>query len=126
MNKRWWWGRSASIDLHGCDHTLVSDSKAIHNYIEKLVKLLNMKKVGPMRIKRFGHAELRGYSVMQFIETSTIVGHFDESANRAFLDIFSCKRYNPSKAAEFSKHYFKAKDCSINLVNTILKPKIVP
>lgn len=115
MNTRWWWGRSASIDLHGCDHTLVCDAKAIHRYIEQLVKVLNMKKVGPMRIKRFGHKELRGYSVMQFIETSTIVAHFDEYANRAFLDIFSCKRYNPGKAAEFSKKFFKAQECSVKV-----------
>lgn len=106
----WWWGRSASVDLHGCDHEMVKSPKIIQKFVRDLIKELKMVKVGPTKIKRFGHGELRGYSMMQFIETSTIVCHFDEFGNRAFLDIFSCKRYDAKKVANFCKKFFKAKN----------------
>ncbi len=110
VSQIWWWGRSASLDLHGCDKTLVSDPDHIKRFVRALTKELKMKRVGPTEIKRFGHGKLRGYSMMQFIETSTIIAHFDEKGSRAFLDIFSCKTYNAKKVAEFCKRFFKAKD----------------
>ncbi|HLD39706.1 MAG TPA: S-adenosylmethionine decarboxylase [Candidatus Nanoarchaeia archaeon] len=106
----WWWGRSASVDLHQCDPKLVKSPAAIKRFVKQLVKELRMHAVGPTLVKRFGHGQLRGYSMMQFIETSTIIAHFDEKGNRAFLDIFSCKKYSAKKVALFCKKYFKAKD----------------
>ena len=107
-NKNGWWGRSTSIDLHGCDHSLITKPAEIQKFVDVLIKKLKMKKVGPTLIKRFGHAQLRGYSVMQFIETSTITIHFDEFGNRAFIDVFSCKKYNPKLITAFCKNYLHA------------------
>lgn len=106
----WWWGRSASVDLHGCDETLLKDPKAIGRFVRQLVRLLKMHRVGKMEIKRFGHKQLRGYSMIQFIETSTITAHFDEVGKRAFIDVFSCQKYDPKPVAKFSQRFFKAKD----------------
>ncbi|MBU0470362.1 MAG: S-adenosylmethionine decarboxylase [Nanoarchaeota archaeon] len=108
QKKDWWWGRSASIDLHGCNHNLIKNPKEIKKFVCAIVKELKMKRVGPPKIKRFGHGKLRGYSMMQFIETSTIISHFDEQGDRAFIDVFSCKTYNPKKTAKFCKDFFKA------------------
>lgn len=108
----WWWGRSASVDLHGCDHEMVKDPETIKKFVRALAKVIKMKRVGPPEIKRFGHGELRGYSMMQFIETSTIIAHFDEKGNRAFIDVFSCKRFNPRIVAKFCQKFFKAKNVS--------------
>ena len=115
----WWWGRSASIDLHHCDPQLVKNPAAIKRFVKQLVKELKMHAVGPTLVKRFGHGQLRGYSMMQFIETSTIVAHFDEQGNRAFIDVFSCKQYNPQKVAAFCKKYFHATRISIYLEERI-------
>lgn len=112
-NKGWWWGRSTSLDLHGCKHKLLKDPEAIARFVKLLVKELRMKRVGLPEIKRFGHGKLRGYSMMQFIETSTIVAHFDEFGNRAFIDIFSCKTYPPKRVAKFCQKYFGAKNSTI-------------
>ena len=113
--KGWWWGRSASVDLHQCNPSLVSDPKVIRKFVKELVSKLKMHRVGPTIIKRFGHGNLRGYSMMQFIETSTIVAHFDEQGERAFLDIFSCKKYNAKTVGSFCKKFFKAKDYKLNV-----------
>jgi len=112
-SKNWWWGRSASVDLHECDSSLLKSPEAIRTFVKQLTAILKMKRVGPTSIKRFGHGNLRGYSMVQFIETSTIIAHFDEFGQRAFLDIFSCKKYNPQKVALFCKKYFQAKNYSL-------------
>ncbi|MBU0460010.1 MAG: S-adenosylmethionine decarboxylase [Nanoarchaeota archaeon] len=109
MKKDPWWGRSASLDLHDCDPKLIKSPPAMRKFIRELCTLIKMKRHGPTQIQRFGHGNLRGYSLMQFIETSTIVAHFDEIDNRAFIDIFSCKTFNPQTAAKFCQTFFKAK-----------------
>ena len=113
--KDWWWGRSASVDLHHCDQKLVKSPAAIRRFVRGLTKELKMHRVGPTEIKRFGHGQLRGYSMIQFIETSTITAHFDEKGDRAFIDFFSCKKYSPKKVALFCKKYFKAKNHVLNV-----------
>ena len=113
MAKNQWWGRSLSLDLHGCDTHLLKDPQAIVQFVHKLCTLIKMKRHGATQLQRFGHGNLRGWSMMQFIETSSIVAHFDEKGNRAFIDIFSCRTFNPRVAATFCQNYFKAKNASI-------------
>jgi S-adenosylmethionine/arginine decarboxylase-like enzyme len=71
-----------------------------------------MKLYGKPILKRFGEGGLEGYSLMQFIETSTIIMHMDEVGDRAFIDIFSCKKISDKTALAFTKKYFKAKGVS--------------
>jgi len=104
------WGLTASIDLSGCDHQLIQSPKAIRLFINDVIKKIGMKAYGPMHLKKFAEGELEGYSVMQFIETSSIVIHFDDKqGDRAFIDIFSCKMFDPSIAERFAQSYFKPK-----------------
>ena len=46
---------------------------------------------------------------MQLIETSSIVGHFSEGTNKVYLNVFSCKEFDPADAAAFCRKFFKAK-----------------
>ena len=39
-----------------------------------------------------------GYSLVQLIETSAITGHFCDASGDAYLDIFSCKDFDPATA----------------------------
>jgi len=104
------WGLTASIDLSGCDHELIQSPQAIKHFVTKMITSINMKTHGPMHLEKFAEGHLEGYSVMQFLETSSLTIHFDHMIkDRAFIDIFSCKFFDPEKAAKFSKEYFKAK-----------------
>jgi len=102
------WGQLTIIDLFEGNQRLLKDKKKIKEFIKILTKKINMKLYGKPIIKRFGKRELKGYSLMQFIETSSIVIHIDECKKRVFIDIFSCKRFNPKIVEEFSKEFFKA------------------
>jgi len=72
-----------------------------------------MKRHGPTRIDQFGSGKLKGWSAMQFIETSSIVIHCDDKGNRAFIDVFSCKKYNSKILVKFCKKFFGAKNVSV-------------
>lgn len=108
------WGLLASIDLSGCDHQMIQSPKVIKKFVADLVVLLKMQAHGPTRVEKFAEDSLEGYSAFQFIETSSIVIHFDDKqGDRAFIDIFSCCYFNPAAAEKFAKKYFKAKSSRI-------------
>ncbi len=114
------WGLLASIDLHHCNPDFIRDPKKIKEFILALCDRIDMTRHGECLIERFGNGDLEGYSVFQFIETSCVSAHFDEKvANATYLDIFSCKYFNPFDASEFAKKFFEAKD--YNLTYTLRK-----
>ncbi len=103
------WGQLMSINLYGCEYSLLTNPKKLKKFCIELCKEINMMPFGRPIIKRFGKGKLEGYSLMQFIETSSITIHLDEIGLRAFIDIFSCKTFDVNKAKKFSKSFFKAK-----------------
>lgn len=99
----------ASVDVYGCDKKLISKPEPIKKFVVALAKAIKMKRHGEPMIERFAEGDLEGYSALQFIETSSITMHFDEGENRAFIDIFSCKFFDPKEAEAFCKKFFKGK-----------------
>lgn len=105
------WGLLTSIDLSECNPELIRDAKKIREYIIMLCELIDMKRFGEAQVVHFGGNErIAGYSMTQLIETSLISGHFSNSTNSAYIDIFSCKFYEPEVAVEFTKNFFEAKN----------------
>ncbi len=104
------WGLHSGIDLHGCDADLIRDADAIRRFVVELCQRIGMKRYGECAVVNFGEDErVAGYSMTQLIETSLISAHFANQSNTTYLDIFSCKYYNPNIAAEFAKKFFRAK-----------------
>ena len=109
------WGLLTSIDLHHCHPELIRNAEAIRKYVNQLCQLIKMKKFGSTKVVYFGQEEsVAGYSMVQFIETSLISGHFANQTNHAYIDIFSCQYYDPEQAAHFTKEYFQAEDMKIH------------
>jgi len=103
------WGLSTAVDLHDCDPAAIRDRDRIHDYVVALCELIGMKRYGECQIVHFGEGRVAGYSMIQLIETSLISGHFANDTNRAYLDIFSCKGYDPAIVEAFSKQFFGAR-----------------
>ena len=101
------WGMVASVDVYDCDRGLISSADPIRNFIVDLCKAIDMKRHGAPMIDRFAEGDLEGFSAIQFIETSSVTMHFDEGQNRAFVDIFSCKFFDPERAETFCREYLK-------------------
>jgi S-adenosylmethionine decarboxylase len=102
------WGVLTSVDVYESDPVLIRDAKHIEKFVYELCDLIDMKRFGDCRIVHFGEDEkVQGFSMTQLIETSLISGHFANALNRVYLDVFSCKFYEPRKVAEFATSFFK-------------------
>lgn len=109
------WGISTSIDLHSCNPEFVRDAEKIKEFVVQLCELIKVKRFGECIVVGFGEKEeVQGFSITQLINTSLLSGHFANKTNNIYLDIFSCKYYNPLEAAEFCKNFFQAKDYTLN------------
>jgi len=112
MTRTTTFGYELIFDLHNCqDKESLRSKRRLQDFVDRLCKLLKMKKYGKTLIPHFGHdSEITsGYSLLQFIETSSITGHFSEGMDAVYLNVFSCKPYNVAKAKKFVKDFFRPK-----------------
>ncbi|MDO5845699.1 MAG: S-adenosylmethionine decarboxylase [Methanocorpusculum sp.] len=111
------WGLCTSIDLKECNPETIRDADKIHEFVIELADLIEMKRFGEPQIIHFGPTDrVAGYSMTQLIETSLLSAHFANDTNAAYIDIFSCKEYPPSVAAEFCRKFFGAKRMNTNVI----------
>lgn len=109
------WGILTSIDLHGCNPDTIRDADKIKQFVYELCDLIEMKRFGECQVVNFGEDEkVAGFSMTQLIETSLISAHFANLTNTTYLDIFSCKYYNPKVAADFAQKFFEGKDYTLS------------
>lgn len=111
------WGIITSIDLHSCNPDFIRDSKKIKSFVIGLCKFIRAKRFGDCIVVHFGKRKaVQGFSMVQLIESSLVSGHFANATNNAYIDIFSCKYYDPKKSAEFAQKFFGAKDYTLNYI----------
>ncbi|MGB8367634.1 MAG: S-adenosylmethionine decarboxylase [Candidatus Babeliales bacterium] len=111
------WGLHTTVDLKNCDSELIRSADAIKNFVIQLCDLIDMSRFGDPIIVNFGQKlEVAGYSMVQLIETSNISGHFVNIDNSAYIDVFSCKLYDPYVVAAFTKTFFKGDHYVINIL----------
>lgn len=98
------------LNLADCDMDIITSGEKLAEYAQTLCKVIDMKPYGDPFVERFGlnHPKTAGYTLVQLIETSSIVGHFSEEWRTAYLNIFSCKDFDISVARDFTKDFFKA------------------
>jgi S-adenosylmethionine/arginine decarboxylase-like enzyme len=110
------WGLLTSLDIYGCNPEIIREADKIRQYVIELCHLIGMRRFGDCQVVHFGNDErVEGHSMVQFIETSLISGHFANFTNAAYLDIFSCKAYDPEQVARFSKEFFQAESVEMHL-----------
>ena len=113
------WGFHLIMDMHDCNSYKIKDELYIKNFIVDLCILIDMKRFGETSLIRFGEdPTVTGYTMVQLIETSDIVGkfidyataHYAEFTNSVYFDIFSCKKYDIEKTIQFVSSTFEAKE----------------
>ncbi len=104
------WGVECSIDLKECDPKIIRSKKEMKRFLIEVTDYLKVKRWGKPTIANFGDRDdIAGFSIVQLIETSLISGHFVDKTNAAYINLFSCAYFDPIKAANFTKKFFKAK-----------------
>ncbi|MDZ7775985.1 MAG: S-adenosylmethionine decarboxylase [Bacteroidales bacterium] len=102
-----YWGIMTSVDIQNCDYDKITNRNIINAFVIELCNLIEMKRYGKAQIVNFGEDDnIAGYSLFQFIETSSITGHFVNKTSGVYLDVFSCKLYDVSKVLHFTQLFF--------------------
>lgn len=110
------WGIASSIDIYECDPALIRSVDHIRRFVKELCDLIEMKRFGETQVVHFGEDErVAGFSMVQLIETSLISAHFANLTNATYLDVFSCKPYDPEVVRQFACDYFGGQRATLNV-----------
>ena len=101
------WGLHLLLDIAGCNDNITRE-QSIRDFVRELVERIDMVAYGEPVIQHFAtHSyDAAGYSLVQLIETSAITGHFSDHNRDAYLDVFSCKPFEPEQVIEVVEKYF--------------------
>lgn len=110
------WGYHLLLDCAGCN-SRIRDKESIKQFVFDLINKIDMKAVGQPVLEHLSPTkENTGYSLMQMIETSNITAHFVESNNTAYIDVFSCKEFDPKVAEQVVVDFFEPTSISKNFL----------
>ena len=103
-----YWGHHLILDCKSGSKKLIRDKQNLKNFVDELVNRIDMVAVGEPIIKFLASnaVDKAGYSLVQLIETSSIVGHFINSSGDFYLDVFSCKEFEIEKVIECVDEFF--------------------
>lgn len=103
------WGWHLVLNLYDCSLEKIQSADVIYQFVVDLCELIQMRRFGEPTIVNFGDdPRVAGYSLVQLIETSNICAHFANESSAIYLDIFSCKKFDPEIAAQFCIEVFEA------------------
>jgi len=112
-----YFGYHLMLDCSECD-SRITNRDIIYKFSKDLVKRIDMIAHGEPIIEFLcpGDLEKEGYSLMQLITTSNIAGHFIDHHRHMYLDVFSCKKFNPEIVVATVKEYFGANKIRVNFI----------
>lgn len=108
-----YYGEELILDLHDC--SLEKPSRAdITQFMQELCDLIKMQREdlhiwdyeGKPEAYEVAPPHLKGTSAVQFIQTSNITIHVLDELKKVFLNIFSCKTFDPALVTSFAMSFF--------------------
>lgn len=107
--KAYTWGWHLSLDVGGCNKEKITSKDNIVTFCKELVKAIDMKAYGEPEAVHFAEhdASKAGFTLTQLIETSNICAHFVDATGEMYLDVFSCKEFNPETVLDVVGKYFE-------------------
>jgi S-adenosylmethionine decarboxylase len=120
------YGYELILDLHGCDATRFTRT-SIDSFFSYLCDVIDMEKcvvhfwddVGVADEDKQTLTHTTGTSAVCFILTSSIVIHTLDLLKAAYINIFSCKKFDPDTVVRVSREWFNADQCSKKLVERV-------
>ena len=101
------WGIHTVLNMSRCCPKSIRSRNNIQFFSNKLVSAIDMKQYGDTKIIHFGEGDKLGYTLMTLLTTSNITGHFAEESNAGFIDVFSCKDYDPRIVERVAREFFR-------------------
>ena len=101
-----YWGYHLMVDCAKCVPNTIRSQSLITNFSKSLVKKIDMIPYGEPQVVMFGSGNKKGYTLVQLIETSNICAHFVEETDDMYLDVFSCKPFDPKDVKDIVNSFF--------------------
>ena len=107
------WGYEYIADCSYCNYDKIHSLENIQCFIDELCQRTYMTKMGPLHYHYLEDNEynkskdITGYSVCQFIQTSSIVLHLCEESRNMYINFFSCKPFNNNLVKGLIRIYFE-------------------
>lgn len=115
------YGYELILDLHGCDPQTFT-RRSLRQFFTELCDLIDMEMcdmhvhywddVGVAPEEQQTEPHTKGTSAVCFILTSSIVVHTLDLLSAVYVNIFSCKAFDPATAGEFTQRWFRGQSCS--------------
>ena len=120
------YGYELVLDLHGCNSAKFNRAD-IDGYFTGLCRRISMEKaethywddLGVPIQEQQTSPQTKGTSAVCFILTSTIVVHTLDLLSAVYINIFSCKAFDPEVATKFTKEWFEAGSCKSTFIDRI-------
>lgn len=103
------WGYHLILDCFDADKELIKSKTNVEAFAKTLVRRIDMKAYGEPQVIHFGEGDKEGFTLVQLIETSNICAHFSNDTGNIYLDVFSCKEYDPVVVIEVVNQFFAPK-----------------
>lgn len=108
------YGKELILDLHSCNPEKFT-RESIEKYFIDLCELIEMQRadlhwwddLDVPEEEKSTEPHLKGTSAIQFITTSNITIHTLDILKNVYLNIFSCKDFDPEVAKNFSEKWFE-------------------
>lgn len=94
------------LDIKSCQR--VDDQEHIANFARELVKRIDMVPYGEPQVVHFAEHDIdkAGNTLIQLLQTSNIMAHFLDKNGDCYLDVFSCKVFDPQDVMDVVNEYF--------------------
>lgn len=111
------YGKELILDLHECNPEKFN-RKDLKRFFTDICDLIDMEKcklcwwddLHTPEDKKETEPHLVGTSAIQFIKTSNITIHTLDIMKRVYLNVFSCKEFDPKVAKQFCIDFFQCKN----------------
>ena len=117
------YGKELILDLHHCNPEKFT-RESIGQYFVELCELIDMKRsdlhwwddLNLPEEERETEPHLKGTSAIQFITTSNITIHTLDILKNVYINIFSCKDFDPIVAMNFSEKWFEGQSVNHQVI----------
>lgn len=106
-------GPHLTVDGIGCSSKDLSSMSFIYKFLDDCPKKIHMTKITEPYIVKIP----AGFAGMVLIAESHISVHTNPKKKKIYVDIFSCKDFDKSKALKYIVAYFKPKQYQSDLIS---------
>jgi S-adenosylmethionine decarboxylase len=108
------YGQHLLIDGYGADSSRISSLEVIYRLLDELPALIGMQKIGPPQLVKFTDEALAGITGFILIVTSHVSIHTYSLKGCFYMDVFSCKPFDPSIVIASVKKAFDCTDLEVS------------